>query len=54
MGHQVGNQVERAYRRTDVLEKRRELMAAWAIYCEPMGTVMVLPQLRQHDVDIGP
>jgi integrase len=35
MGHQVGNQVERAYRRTDVLEKRRELMAAWASYCEP-------------------
>jgi integrase len=35
MGHQVGNQVERAYRRTDVLEKRRELMAAWADYCQP-------------------
>jgi integrase len=33
MGHQVGNQVERAYRRTDVLEKRRELMDAWANYC---------------------
>ena len=26
MGHQVGNQVERAYRRTDVLERRRDLM----------------------------
>ncbi len=35
MGHQVGNQVERAYRRTDVLEKRRELMDDWANYCEP-------------------
>ena len=35
MGHQVGNHVERAYRRTDVLEKRRELMAAWADCCEP-------------------
>ena len=35
MGHQVGSQVERAYRRTDVLEKRRELMTAWANYCEP-------------------
>ena len=30
MGHQVGSQVERAYRRTDVLEKRRELMTACA------------------------
>jgi integrase len=34
MGHQVGNRVERAYRRTDVLEKRRELMDAWARYLE--------------------
>ena len=37
MGHQVGSQVERAYRRTDVLEKRRELMSAWANHCEPDG-----------------
>ena len=35
MGHQVGTQVERAYRRTDVLEKRRALMEAWAQFCEP-------------------
>ncbi len=33
MGHKVGGQVERAYRRTDVFEKRRELMTAWADYC---------------------
>jgi integrase len=33
MGHQVGGKVERAYRRTDLLEKRRELMDAWANYC---------------------
>jgi integrase len=35
MGHVVGNAVERAYRRTDVLEQRRSLMAAWANHCEP-------------------
>ena len=35
MGHQVGGAVERAYRRTDILEKRRDLMDAWAAYCEP-------------------
>jgi integrase len=35
MGHQVGTQVERAYRRTDVLEKRRALMESWATWCEP-------------------
>jgi integrase len=35
MGHQVGGAVERAYRRTDVLEKRWESMDTWAAYCEP-------------------
>ena len=35
MGHVVGTAVERAYRRTDVLEQRRALMTAWAEYIEP-------------------
>jgi integrase len=35
MGHQVGTQVERAYRRTDVLDKGRALMETWAQWCEP-------------------
>jgi integrase len=34
MGHQVGGKVERAYRRTDLLDKRHELMNAWANFCE--------------------
>jgi integrase len=34
MGHQVGGKVERAYRRTDVIEKRRQLMDAWARHCD--------------------
>lgn len=34
LAHQVGNAVERSYRRGDALEKRRALMAAWAAYCE--------------------
>ncbi len=33
MGHQVGGQVERVYRRTDLLERRRMLMKAWAEFC---------------------
>jgi integrase len=37
LGHQVGNAVERAYRRTDLLEQRRGLMEAWARSCEPRG-----------------
>jgi integrase len=30
LGHNVGNEVEAAYRRGDALEKRRKLMEAWA------------------------
>src|SRR5216683_6529233 len=33
LGHQVGNAVSRAYLRSDVLERRRALMAAWAAFC---------------------
>lgn len=32
LAHRVGNAVERAYRRSDLIEKRRELMAAWSKY----------------------
>jgi integrase len=35
LAHVAGDQTERAYRRGDALEKRRELMEAWATYCEP-------------------
>lgn len=33
LAHQIGNEVERAYRRGDALEKRRPLMEGWAAYC---------------------
>jgi integrase len=32
LAHAVGSVVERAYRRSDVLERRRGLMSAWAAY----------------------
>jgi integrase len=34
LAHAVGNKVEAAYRRGDLMEKRRHLMADWAAYCE--------------------
>ena len=34
LAHAVGSQVERAYRRQDALERRRELMAAWERFLE--------------------
>jgi integrase len=33
LGHAVGSAVERAYQRSDMFEKRRRLMSAWATYC---------------------
>jgi integrase len=46
MGHQVGTEVERAYRRTDMLKKRRALMQAWANYCEPKAAKNVVRLVR--------
>ncbi|TGD45443.1 site-specific integrase [Pseudotabrizicola sediminis] len=34
LAHTVGDSTERAYRRSDALERRRCLMEAWAIHCE--------------------
>lgn len=33
LAHTVGSDVERAYRRTDMVEKRREMMEEWARFC---------------------
>jgi hypothetical protein len=35
LAHDVGNAVERAYRRSDLIDKRRELMGRWARFCVP-------------------
>ena len=35
LAHAIENKTEAAYRRSDALEKRRALMAAWAAYCNP-------------------
>ena len=35
LAHAIENKTEAAYRRSDALEKRRALMAAWAAYCSP-------------------
>jgi integrase len=46
LAHVVGNKVEAAYRRGDMLEKRRQLMDTWATFCatEPVehGKVVAL------------
>ena len=46
LAHAIGNQVEQAYARGDLFEKRRHLMNDWARYCgsiaEVSATVIVL------------
>lgn len=41
LAHTISSKVEAAYRRSDLFEKRRRLMAEWAVYCgrvaEPIG-----------------
>lgn len=46
LAHIVGDATERAYRRGDALEKRRELMQGWGHWCEPGDSGKVIPLLR--------
>jgi integrase len=41
LAHKITNAVEAAYRRGDLFEKRRQLMAAWAAYCDDVGGSVV-------------
>jgi integrase len=45
LAHTIGNKTEAAYRRGDLLEKRRKLMQAWAAFCEPKNA-NVVPLIR--------
>jgi integrase len=47
LAHTVGSAVERAYRRGDLIDKRRQLMALWASYC-------ATPSLRGEVVPMRP
>jgi integrase len=46
LAHVIGDKAEQAYRRSDALEKRRNLMEAWANYCEPKRTTNIV-RMRQ-------
>jgi integrase len=48
LAHAIGDQVEAAYRRGDLFEKRRRLMAEWARYCDrtPAAAEGIVTTLR--------
>jgi integrase len=46
LAHAIGSAVEKAYRRSDLFEKRRKLMADWAAWCSrPVPTGATVTQL---------
>lgn len=46
LSHLVGSEVERAYKRGDVLEKRRKMMESWAGYCDRPRSSTVIEMRR--------
>ncbi len=47
LAHAIGNAVEAAYRRGDLIERRRELMGAWAKYCGGINTVVTIMRAKE-------
>ena len=47
LAHEVGDAVERAYRRTDLFDKRRKLMDQWARFCLSAGSKGDVVELRR-------
>ena len=54
LAHAIGNQVEAAYRRGDLFEKRRRLMDEWSRYCEATprtGNIVAISGSRPDGLD---
>lgn len=41
LAHVEGSEAEKAYWRSDVLDRRREVMNAWSQYCEPIAATVI-------------
>jgi integrase len=53
LAHAVGDDVEAAYRRGDLFEKRKRLMDAWAQYCaKPARTGATVTPMRKARADV--
>jgi integrase len=53
LAHTIGDKVEKAYRRGDLFEKRRRLMADWAQWCSrPMPTSATVTPLHKVRADV--
>ena len=50
LAHAVGSRVENAYRRTDLFDRRRRLMDAWADYCSKPATGGAVIPIRRTEI----
>lgn len=50
LAHSIGDQTEEAYRRSDLFERRRQLMLKWAHHCLPTALVAAGGDVRQSAV----
>ena len=50
LAHTISNKAEAAYRRGDLFEKRRKLMDAWGLFCEPKESANVLRLSRKYQL----
>ncbi len=50
LAHTVSSAVELAYRRSDILEKRRKLMEAWAAFCATPKRDATVTPIRKRGV----
>ena len=46
LAHVIGDKIEAAYQRGDLLEKRRQLMDAWSAFCDSRATTGNVVALR--------
>lgn len=51
LAHDVGSAVERAYRRTDMVERRRHMMQDWAEYCASVAIERIAGSEEQGQCD---
>ena len=48
LAHTISDKVEAAYRRGDLFEKRRKMMADWAAFCAAAGSHQAHTQSKHH------
>ncbi len=55
LAHTIANRVERAYRRGNLLEKRRKMMERWAAYClgSPIRNVVHIAQVENSKASMA-